>query len=217
MRTISIPSCSQHTLFICYQVCIQAVYLSTQVGDMIVQRLAPPICYLCVRCRWFICSSPLLEYTISLCVKTREKHMLSQTIKTRKLEFVSVSIKDCWIYYFWLNFKQKWKHKKAGWYVWDACAGFLKQHVASLVGTQEKKKKKEFCWWKKFFFSFVSHFIFCFLKEKSFVILLNLLTFQTQSSHSARYLRLVNSEGGLSAVHNLGSLLTWVGGEFLRN
>lgn len=141
MRTISIPSCSQHTLFICYQVCIQAVYLSTQVGDMIVQRLAPPICYLCVRCRWFICSSPLLEYTISLCVKTREKHMLSQTIKTRKLEFVSVSIKGCWIYYFWLNFKQKWKHKKAGWYVWDACAGFLKQHVASLVGTQEKKKK----------------------------------------------------------------------------
>lgn len=136
MRTISIPSCSQHTLFICYQ----AVYLSTQVGDMIVQRLAPPICYLCVRCRWFICSSPLLEYTISLCVKTREKHMLSQTIKTRKLEFVSVSIKGCWIYYFWLNFKQKLKHKKAGWYVWDACAGFLKQHVASLVGTQEKKK-----------------------------------------------------------------------------
>lgn len=69
----------------------------------------------------------------------------------------------------------------------------------------------------------ISSFLLCltlfsfFLKEKSFVILLNLLTFQTQSSHSARYLRLVNSEGGLSAVHNLGSLLTWVGGEFLRN
>lgn len=80
-----------------------------------------------------------------------------------------------------------------------------------------KKKKRNFVGEKNFFFSFVSHFIFCFLKEKSFVILLNLLTFQTQSSHSARYLRLVNSEGGLSAVHNLGSLLTWVGGEFLRN
>lgn len=50
-EAIVYPICPQQSVFICYQLCIQRASLSTQVGDMLVQRLAPPICYLCMRFR----------------------------------------------------------------------------------------------------------------------------------------------------------------------
>lgn len=36
------------------QLCIQTPFLSTQVGDMLVERLAPPICYLRPSLTWFM-------------------------------------------------------------------------------------------------------------------------------------------------------------------
>lgn len=53
------PSACEHSsllfcLFFFKQLCIQTPFLSTQVGDMLVQRLAPPICYLRLSLTWFM-------------------------------------------------------------------------------------------------------------------------------------------------------------------
>lgn len=53
------PSACEHSSLLFFfsffkQLCIQTPFLSTQVGDMLVQRLAPPICYLRLSLTWFM-------------------------------------------------------------------------------------------------------------------------------------------------------------------
>lgn len=122
---------------ICYQLCIQRVCLSTQVGDMLVQRLAPPICYLCMSFRWFMPRFPPQNRLVLRVLNPRQKH----TIKSRSCSlFLSVekwSAVSC--------FRLDWssveneiiRRLNDAFEMIDVSADLLKQRAAAAVADRE--------------------------------------------------------------------------------
>lgn len=152
---------------ICYQLCIQRVCLSTQVGDMLVQRLAPPICYLCMSFRWFMPRFPPQNRLVLRVLNPRQKHNghTESNNKKQKLHFVSVSrkVKRCQLFSSWLKFSRKWNHKEAEWCVRDdRCERRPSEAACSRGG---RWPRRIVFGEGGFFLSFVPLFIYSFLRE----------------------------------------------------